>query len=159
MPVRKHITSRIATVPPRCKPVDIPTPSMEAASDIFYNIYTKSGPSSIIDDLLQRLDYHALSIKLLATTACHNGWDHDRLAKEWDARRAQVLQTDYNEILAATIELSLSSPTFLSLGPVARDLLGVVVFFPMASTRKTLTGSSPPSPTERTSSINSAFFL
>ena len=132
------ITSRIATVPPRCKPVDIPTLSMEAASDIFYNIYTKGGPSSIIDELLKRLDYHALSIKLLATTACHNGWDHDRLAKEWDAQRAQVLQTDYNESLAATIELSLSSPTFLSLGPVARDLLGVVAFFPHGINEKNL---------------------
>jgi tetratricopeptide (TPR) repeat protein len=132
------ITSRITTVPPRCKPLDIPTLSMEAARDIFYDIYTDSGRPSTINDLLERLDFHALSIKLLATTASHNRWDHDRLAKEWDEQRAQVLQTDYNESLAATIELSLTSPTFRSLGLGARDLLGVVAFFPQGINEKNL---------------------
>ena len=124
------ITSRIATVPPRCKRPEISTLSVEAACDIFYSIYGDGRRTSIINDLLKRLDFHPLSIKLLATAASHNLWDHDRLAKEWDTHRAQVLQTDYDESLAATIELSLSSPTFQSLGPDARDLLGVVAFFP-----------------------------
>ena len=124
------ITSRITTVPPRCKRPEIPTLSMEAACDIFYGIYGNRGRSGIIDGLLHRLDFHALSITLLATTASHNAWGHVRLAKEWDVQRAQVLQTVYNESLAVTIELSLTSPTFRSLGPNARDLLGVVAFFP-----------------------------
>ena len=124
------ITSRITTVPPRCQCPDIPTLSIEAASDIFHGICRSIGRSSVINDLLKRLDFHALSIKLLATTASHNRWDQNRLSKEWNAQRAQVLQTDFNESLAATIELSLSSPTFLSLGPDARDILAVVAFFP-----------------------------
>jgi tetratricopeptide (TPR) repeat protein len=124
------ITSRITTVPPRCRRPEIPTLSMEAACDIFYDIYSDRGRSNIINDLLERLDFHALSITLLATTASHNAWGYNRLAKEWDTQRAQVLQTDYNKSLAATIELSLSSPTFRSLGPNARDLLGVIAFFP-----------------------------
>jgi hypothetical protein len=52
------------------------------------------------------------------------------LVKEWDVHRAQALRTDYNESLAATMELSLASPTFFKLGPDARDLLGVIAFFP-----------------------------
>jgi tetratricopeptide (TPR) repeat protein len=132
------ITSRITMVPPRCKRPEIPTLSMEAACDIFYGIYGDSGRSQIINDLLRRLDFHALSVKLLATTAFHNTWNHNRLAKEWDAQRAQVLQTDYNESLAATVELSLSSPTFLSLDPNARDLLAVVAFFPQGINEKNL---------------------
>jgi tetratricopeptide (TPR) repeat protein len=132
------ITSRLTTVPPHCKHPDIPTLSMEAACDIFYSIYGSRGKSSIINDLLQRLGFHALSIKLLATAASHNGWDHDRLATEWDAQRAQVLQTVYNESLAATIELSLTSPTFRSLGPDARDLLGIVAFFPQGIDEKNI---------------------
>jgi tetratricopeptide (TPR) repeat protein len=132
------ITSRITTVPPRCKRPEIPTLSMEAACNIFHDIYGDRGRSTIINDLLERLDFHALSITLLATTASHNGWDYDRLANEWDVQRAQVLQSDYNKSLAATIELSLSSPTFHSLGANARDLLEVIAFFPQGIIEKHL---------------------
>ena len=124
------ITSRISTVPRHCKRPVIPTLSMESACDIFYSICSSSGRSDVINNLLKRLDFHALSITLLATTASHNMWDYDRLAKEWDTRRIQVLRTDYNESLGATIELSLSSPTFRELGPDAREILGTIAFFP-----------------------------
>jgi tetratricopeptide (TPR) repeat protein len=132
------ITSRLTMVPPLCKRPEIPTLLMEAACSIFYGIYGDGGQSSTINNLLKRLDFHALSIKLLATTASYNAWDHDRVAEEWEAQRAQVLQTDYNESLAATIELSLSSPTFLSLGSNARGLLGVVAFLPQGVDEKNL---------------------
>ena len=132
------ITSRVTTVPPRCKRPEIPKLSMEAACDIFYDIYGDRGRSSVISDLLERLDFHALSITLLATTASHNAWDYDRLVLEWDMQRAQVLQTDFNRSLAATIELSLSSPTFRSLGPNARDLLAVIAFFPQGINEQNL---------------------
>ena len=124
------ITSRITTVPRYCKRPQIPMLSMEAAKDIFYGIYSDRGHSEAIDELLKRLDFHALSITLLATTASDNVWDYGRLAKEWDLHHAQVLRTDHDGSLAATIELSLDSPTFRKLGPNARDLLGVVAFFP-----------------------------
>jgi tetratricopeptide (TPR) repeat protein len=143
------ITSRITTVPPRCKRPEIPILSTEAACDIFYGIYGDSKRSDIINDLLKRLDFHALSIKLLATTASHNGWDHDRLATEWDTRRVKVLQTDYNESLAATIELSLTSPTFHSLGPDARDLLGVIAFFPQGIAENNLDWLFPTFPNRK----------
>jgi tetratricopeptide (TPR) repeat protein len=132
------ITSRITTVPRYCKRPEIATLSTEAACDIFYGIYGDGQRPGVINDLLRRLDFHALSIILLATTASYNGWDYDRLAEEWDTERAQVLQTDYNESLAATIELSLASPTFRNLGPKARELLGVIAFFPQGISEKNL---------------------
>ena len=132
------ITSRVSNVPPHCKRLEIPTLSTEAACDIFYSIYGDSDRSGIIDSLLQRLDFHALSITLLATTASDNMWSLDRVAKEWDEQRGQVLRTDYNESLAATIELSLASPTFRTLGPNARDLLGVAAFYPRGISEKNL---------------------
>jgi len=124
------VTSRISTVPRHFKRPVIPTLSMESACDVFYTIYDYCGRSDIISNLVRRLDFHALSITLLATTASHNMWSYSRLAQEWDTHRTQVLRTDYDESLAATIELSLASPTFRKLGPGARDLLGVVAFFP-----------------------------
>ena len=124
------ITSRITTVPPHFERPVIPTLLMESACDIFYSIYRSDGRSEVIGDLVRQLDFHALSITLLATTALHNTWDYNRLAKEWEVQRSQALQTDYNESLAATIELSLASPTLRNLGPHARDLLGVIAFFP-----------------------------
>ncbi|KAF9780525.1 hypothetical protein BJ322DRAFT_1213636 [Thelephora terrestris] len=136
------ITSRITTVPRYCKRPQIPTLSTEAAREIFYGIYGNGERSNTIDNLLQRLDFHALSITLLATTASDNVWDHDRLAKEWDEQRAQVLRTDQNESLAATIELSLTSPMFRKLGPDAHDLLGVVAFFPQGFCALSLTHRS-----------------
>ncbi|KAF9791096.1 hypothetical protein BJ322DRAFT_425458 [Thelephora terrestris] len=124
------ITSRFSTVPPLCKRLEIPTLSMEAACDIFYSTSGEEKRSTIIDDLLQSLDFHTLSIKLLATATSHNMWDPDRLSREWGARHAQGLRTDGYKSLATTIELSLASPTFQNLGSDAREILGVVAFFP-----------------------------
>ena len=65
----------------------------------------------------QAVGLHALSITLLATVASHSMWNYDRLAEEWEAQRAQVLRTNHDESLAATIELSLASQTFRKLSP------------------------------------------
>ena len=144
------ITSRISTVPRHWKRPMIPTLSMKSASDIFHDIHNDGGRSDIIDNLLRRLDFHALSITLLATTASHNMWDYNRLAREWDTHRVQVLQTDYDESLAATIELSLASPTFRELGPSARDLLGVIAFFPQGIDENNIDWLFPTIPNRRT---------
>ena len=143
------ITSRISTVPLYCKRPTISTLSMKSACDIFYSIYNGGGRSDIVNGLVRRLDFHALSITLLAATASHNMWSYDRLAKEWDAHRAQVLRTDYDESLAATIELSLASPMFRGLGPNARELLGVVAFFPQGVDEKNLDWLFPTIPDRR----------
>jgi hypothetical protein len=124
------ITSRISTVPPGCETLDIPTLSMEAAQKTFYHIYKHGEQPDLTNNILEELDFHPLSVALLATVSQHNRWNPSRLAKEWERQRTGMLHVKNNKSLAATIELSLGSPMFQELGPNAHALLEVVAFFP-----------------------------
>ena len=141
------ITSRPTKVPPRFRRLPIPKLSMKAACDIFYDIQINR--SRKIRDLLRRLDFHPLSITLLAAASSHNTWNYDRLAQEWGTQQVKVLPGGYNKILVTTIELSLASPTFRSLGPQARDVLAVVAFFPLRINEKHLDWLLPTIPNRK----------
>ena len=144
------ITSRLTTIPPDCNRLDVPTLSKDDARSAFYRIYNSSERSGQVDEILKQLDFHPLSVTLLATVARQNEWDTNRLVEEWQGRQTDILKTEHNKSLAATIELSLASHMFRQLGPDAQGLLGVVAFFPQGIDEKNLDWLFPTFPNRKT---------
>ena len=125
------LTSRISTIPPTCKRIDIPTLSMKAARDTFYSHYKSHEMSNLVNNILEQLDFHPFSITLLAITAYQNRKNINQLIEGWKSQRTGLIH-NWNrcDVLAASIEFSLASPTFRGLGPNAREVLEVIAFFP-----------------------------
>ena len=146
------LTSRISAAPPTCKLVDIPTLPMMAARGMFYS-YSDCEESDLVNNILEQLDFHPLSITLLATVANDNALDVDELIEEWESQRTGMLHTRRKESLAASIELSLTSPMFRGLGPDAQEILEVIAFFPQGIDENNLDWLFPTIP-DRTSILD-----
>ena len=137
------ITSRISTVPTGCKTIKVLTLSIEAAREVFYSIYENRERPDLVNNILDQLAFHPLSITLLATVGHQTRWGMERLSREWETRRTSMLETEHNQSLATAIELSLASPTFQELGTDAREFLEVIAFFPQGVDENNLTWLFP----------------
>ena len=132
------ITSHIATVPQGWECLTIPPFSMDAACEFFYSIYQRGGGSSIVKGIVEHLGCHALSIEVVATLAEECRWNDGWLRSEWKSGKLHLRRTLRGKSLECSIQPLLTSPIFRSLGPYARELLGVFTFFPQGITEADL---------------------
>jgi len=109
--------------------VEIPTLSEDGARDTFYSLCNLER-SPAVDDLIARLNFHPLSIKLLATAVRENDWDEPTLLKSWDDDQESGLKTNYHQSLKNAMESPFYSPTIQYLGTTARDALWAIAAFP-----------------------------
>ena len=123
------VTSRMDVNIPGFQTIEVATIPGDEARDLFYSLCPLDR-SSVIDDLIASLDFHPLSVVLLARAARERGWDEPMLLHEWDSYRTGMLKLDNNQSLAAAIESALTAPTVRKLGPAAQETLKAIAAFP-----------------------------
>ncbi|KAG2126922.1 hypothetical protein DEU56DRAFT_534411 [Suillus clintonianus] len=114
---------------------DIPPLDLNSAQAVFFRIYRRASRSDAgveVKDLLKELDFHPLSINLLANTAQQNDWSPATLLKRWNNRHSAVLDPGKGKLqsLSDTMQLSLSSPSIQDLGDDGRRALAIIAFLP-----------------------------
>ena len=151
----KHVclltTSRMSPEISGFHRVEVPTLSGSDARDIFYGHCTLDR-SPVVDDLIARLDFHPLSIDLLASAVRENCWDElallkvrDELTlpKVWEGDQNGVLKAQYRKSLKDVVGRSLSLPTIQKLGTAAREVLEAFAAFPYGVEERKLESTFP----------------
>ncbi|KAG2108980.1 uncharacterized protein F5147DRAFT_160763 [Suillus discolor] len=115
--------------------MDIPPLDLSSAERVFFQTYPRSRCSDAeeeIKDLLRELDFHPLSINLLAHTARQNDWSPAMLLQRWNNRHSAVLNAGKGRLqsLSDTMQLSLNSPSIQGLGEDGRRTLAIIAFLP-----------------------------
>ena len=102
----------------------------KSALEAFAAVYPISPTNQRISQILSELEHHPLSINILANAAVMNEWDVSQLQKEWEHRKAELLDISLNDkyrSLRVTVELSISSFKDKNL---ALQILRAIAFLP-----------------------------
>ncbi|KAH7904007.1 hypothetical protein BJ138DRAFT_1187220 [Hygrophoropsis aurantiaca] len=116
----------------QCTIIDVPALEPNAARNAFTHTYHTDGFPAIIDKLLSDLDFHPLSINILAHVARENQWTLEELMRSWEGQHTRLLDVGDGKLqsLSVTIELSLTSSSIKQLGVHARHVMQVAAFLP-----------------------------
>ncbi|KAF9462843.1 P-loop containing nucleoside triphosphate hydrolase protein, partial [Collybia nuda] len=128
------LTTRTKALPANliCKRISVPPLDENSAQAAFSAVYQASLPSQVITKLLGSLDFHPLSINLLAQAASQNEWSLEKLVESWEQQKACLLEIGQGKVqsLAVTIKLSLNSPSLQLLGSSTLHFLQIAAFLP-----------------------------
>ncbi|KAG0692361.1 hypothetical protein DFH29DRAFT_518023 [Suillus ampliporus] len=131
---------------------DIPPLDSSSAGEAFFRIYRPASRSNAeeeeITNLLKELEFHPLSINLLANAAQQNSWSPAMLLETWKDQHSVVLDHGKGKLqsLSVTMQLSLNSPTVQKLGEDVRRILAVIAFLPQGLNGKLASGLLPSLP-------------
>jgi len=109
--------------------IEVQTPPEDSVRETFYS-HCGLGRSPAVDDLIARLDFHPLSIDLLARSVRENGWDATMLLQGWEDDQKSALRMNHRRWLKDSLELSLRSPTIQNLGTQAQGVLNGIAASP-----------------------------
>ncbi|KAJ8585535.1 hypothetical protein M405DRAFT_844470 [Rhizopogon salebrosus TDB-379] len=114
---------------------DIPPLDVGSALEAFYRIYrqvSRGNAEEEITNLLMELEFHPLSINLLANAAQQNSWSPHTLLTRWKRQPSAVLDHGEGKLqsLSATMQLSLSSPSIQNFGEDGGRTLAIIAFLP-----------------------------
>jgi len=107
--------------------IEVPTLPEDGAREAFYS-NCGLGRSPAVDDLIAELDFHPLSIDLLARSVRENDWDATTLLQAWADNQTSTLRANY---LKEALEVSLRSQAVQDLGTTAQDTLIAIATFPL----------------------------
>jgi len=122
--------------------IEVQTLPEDGVRETFYS-HCGLDRSPAVDDLIVRLDFHPLSIDLLACSVRENGWDTTMLLQAWEDDQTSALRMNHRQRLKDALELSLFSPTIKKLGTVAQDSLNAIAAFPFGIEEGKLAMISP----------------
>ena len=123
------LTSRIDARITDFRRIEVPTLSANSAQDVFYSRY-HLGKSVEVDNILEELDFHPLSIDLLASAARENGWGEAKLLEAWDSGKTNTLKAYCRQSLEDNIESTLATPTIQAQGMIALEILRALAALP-----------------------------
>jgi len=118
-------TSRLDVRIPGFRRMKVPTLSADGAQDIFHG-YCSLERSIAVDQLLAELDFHPLSINLLANVVQENNWDEQALLEAWNCGKTNILKATGCQSLEDSIKLTLGTPTIQGLGSTALETLEAI---------------------------------
>ena len=114
---------------PDFRRVEVSTLSADGARDMFHSCCAL-GRSATIDQLLKELDFHPLSIDLLASAVRENDWDEAALLNAWGDGKMDVLRATGRRDLEDNIKSILDTPTIQELGTTALETLEAIAAYP-----------------------------
>ena len=126
------ITSRnTEVIPPnlRCQRIPVSGLSLDAACHAFTAVYHREDIDDSIRTILKALEFHPLSINLLANAATMNQWSIEEIGQAWSERQTGVLDNANDKYRSLRVATEISIVSFKD-KTLVLQILRAIAFLP-----------------------------